>query len=117
MHLAFGAHRRQLWNGLGLTPIMEAASVVDGFGPVLIEELLQSPKQQLQGFQKIDVHEVVIITCWYLWWMRRQVTHGGSVPPLTVAYSPSLLRQLIMRRYSRTGWWTDKRSIGQMVKT
>jgi hypothetical protein len=34
------------------------------------------------GFCVVELKELVAVTCWYLWWIRRCRTHGDSVPPI-----------------------------------
>jgi ribonuclease HI len=34
------------------------------------------------GFDHVGLKEVISITSWYLWWMRRRRTHDEAVPPV-----------------------------------
>jgi hypothetical protein len=34
------------------------------------------------GFDHVGLKEVIAITSWYLWWMRRRPTHDEVVPPI-----------------------------------
>jgi ribonuclease HI len=34
------------------------------------------------GFDLINIKELVMITCWYMWWLRRRRARAEEVPPL-----------------------------------
>ena len=40
------------------------------------------PKAVVQGFDSMHRKELIAISCWYLWWMRRCRTHDEPVPPM-----------------------------------
>jgi hypothetical protein len=57
------------------------AIIVERSGSIL-EHILWLNDNALQGFDTINLKEVALTTCWYLWWMRRWGTHDEYVPPL-----------------------------------
>jgi hypothetical protein len=83
-HLLFKCTRaKELWNALGLTEIIADALGQGRSGTKALEFLLLLtprvlPNTNLQGMQ-----ETIIFTGWYLWWIRRQLPHGESVPAST----------------------------------
>jgi ribonuclease HI len=82
-HLLFKCHTAQeLWRSLGLHAIIEHAIQNERSGSVALEILLRAEPKGLHGFNSVMVKETIAITCWYLWWIRRQQTRGESVPPI-----------------------------------
>jgi hypothetical protein len=55
---------------------------VDRSGSAILEHIMCTPDNDIQGFTTVNLKEVIITTCWYLWWLRRQRTHGDSTPPM-----------------------------------
>jgi ribonuclease HI len=82
LHLLFECDTaKQIWSSLGLIEIIEEAMLVDRAGSAVLEHLLSAEKP-MSGFESIGLLEVIGTACWYLWWMRRQRTHGEPVPPI-----------------------------------
>jgi hypothetical protein len=55
---------------------------VDRSKSVVLEEILCRNSSSMPGFNDIGLKEVVAITSWYIWWIRRRRTHNEDVPPL-----------------------------------
>jgi hypothetical protein len=70
-----------MWMRLGLHEIIEDSIQVDRSGSAVLEHLLQREDRSIPGYDYINLHELVFVTCWYLWWIRRRCTHGEDVPP------------------------------------
>jgi hypothetical protein len=65
-----------------LQHVISDATVVDRAGSAILEHILCLSENNIQGFTTVNLKEVVITTCWYLWWLRRQRTHNESTPPM-----------------------------------
>jgi hypothetical protein len=50
-------------------------------GPILIQHMIMNPSisQSLKG---IGVAKIILTGAWYLWWERRQFTHGEQLQPV-----------------------------------
>jgi ribonuclease HI len=84
MHLLFQCDIvRQLWTSLGLSAIIDEASVIDRSGSVVLEQLMREQDKMLHGFDNIKQKETIGVACWYLWWIWHRRTHNDSVPPLS----------------------------------
>jgi hypothetical protein len=70
----------ELWKFLGLDTIIADAMQSKRSGSLVLEELLRSNPYDAHGYSSFKLHELIAITCWYIWWMRRKRTHGESVP-------------------------------------
>jgi hypothetical protein len=66
---------------LGLNHIIEDAMVVDRAGSAVLEHILRMENNSLPGFA-FGLKEIIIISCWYLWWIRRRRTHDETVQPM-----------------------------------
>jgi ribonuclease HI len=69
---------------LGILDIITNAVQTDRSGSVVLEVLLRRQDNVLQGFENVGLKETILVTCWYLWWIRRRRrrTHNESVPPM-----------------------------------
>ena len=71
MHLLFTCHTaKTLWQELSLSTLIEHAIQVDRAGSAVLEHILTLQENIMPGLD-MGLKEVVVITCWYLWWMRR----------------------------------------------
>jgi hypothetical protein len=66
---------------MGLDTIIANAMQSEQSGSVVLEELLRSNPCDAPGYSSFKLQELIAITCWYIWWIRRKRTHGESVPP------------------------------------
>jgi hypothetical protein len=51
-------------------------------GSVILEQIIRLPNSTLTGFSTVKVREVILTTCWYLWWLRRRRTRDEPVPTM-----------------------------------
>jgi hypothetical protein len=65
-----------------LSSLIEDAKGVDRSGSVVFEHILCLPDNIPSGFEVVQLKELVVVSCWYLWWLRRRRTHGEIVPPI-----------------------------------
>jgi hypothetical protein len=73
-HMLFRCPRSlEIWEGLGLLEVIRSASRMDTSGSMILEELLCSPTPGGVTCDMDHLPELVMITCWYLWWSRRQI--------------------------------------------
>ena len=49
---------------------------------LFFEELLRQDDNSLAIFPDAVFKEILLTGSWYLWWLRRQVTHNESIPPV-----------------------------------
>jgi hypothetical protein len=83
LHLLFRCTAAQeLWSSLGIHEIIEEAMSGDQSGSVVLEIIPRRGDNSMPGFNDIGLIEVVAITCWYIWWVRRRRMHNEDVPPL-----------------------------------
>lgn len=71
----------ELWRSIGLEELIEHATNEDREGSAVLESLLHQQGNQ-QYMNNINLKELISVTSWYLWWIRRRRTHGEVVPPL-----------------------------------
>jgi ribonuclease HI len=71
-----------VWQNLGLSQIIDDALLEDRAGSAVLENILNKQNNALEGFTLFGVKEVVLVACWYLWWLRRQRTHDEPTPPV-----------------------------------
>ena len=61
---------------------MIATSImVDRSASVVLEHILLPPNTPLQIMPYLDIKQVILVGCWYLWWTRRRITHNEAYPP------------------------------------
>jgi hypothetical protein len=66
---------------MGLQQYILQESAVDRSGSVILENLLRGPNHAIPNIPQITTREMITVTCWYLWYLRRRRTHGEVVPP------------------------------------
>jgi hypothetical protein len=71
-----------MWISLGIHEIIDDFMLVDRFGSAVLEAILRSNTRVMPGFDYLGLKEVVAVTAWYIWWVRRRQTHDEEVPPL-----------------------------------
>ena len=78
--MMFTCQRAQkIWRGLGLGDIVRAASAMDRSGSVILEELLCSSRPGRVVCNVQNITATVMVTCWYIWWSRRQIKNKEPV--------------------------------------
>jgi hypothetical protein len=82
LHLLFICEpAKNMWESLGLSSFIANALAADRAGSAVLEYILCLPDNIPSGFEVVKLKELVAVTCWYLWWLRRRQTHGESIPP------------------------------------
>jgi hypothetical protein len=90
-HLLFSCPAAvEIWEDLRLTSIINEAIRVDRSGFIVLEFLLRRSTQTMVNLPQVGIREVIGVTCWYLWWLRRQRVHGDPVPPVKICVASIL---------------------------
>jgi hypothetical protein len=72
LHLLFTCTKAQeTWAELGISEEIEDALHSDRDGSAVLEHLLLKKDRSVPGFDHINLRELISVTCWYLWWLRR----------------------------------------------
>jgi hypothetical protein len=83
LHLLFACPTaREFWRNLGLENTIQECTLVDRSGFAVLEHLLRRQDNSVDGVNNLGTKEIVCVTSWYLWWMRRRRTRGEPVPPI-----------------------------------
>jgi ribonuclease HI len=83
LHLLFQCSAaREVWVALGIHSMIDEAIMVDRSGSAVLEEILCRNPTLMPGFNDIGLKEVVVITSWYIWWVRRRRTRNEDVAPI-----------------------------------
>jgi ribonuclease HI len=109
-HLLFECiHAISVWEELGLLPLIQDACNVDRAGQSVLEAVLC-----VQRVPVPDVHavsELVAVTCWYLWWSRRQITNDertqgprGAARAIEALHANFVAANSPNPRAKREGW-------------
>jgi ribonuclease HI len=81
-HLLFRCPKaKEVWESLGLANSVDDAILADRAGSAILEHILCKEEQNFQNFD-LGLKEVMMVTCWYLWWLRRRRTHDEETPPV-----------------------------------
>jgi ribonuclease HI len=101
-HLLFSCPvAEEIWKELRLDSIINEVVGEDRSGSVVLEILLRQPASSMPNMPQIRVQELIGVTCWYLWWLRRKRTHGEPVPQVkTCATSILGLTANFMKSYT-----------------
>ena len=79
-HLLFLCHRaKQVWKNLGLDRIISQACEIDRAGQAILESIICDGVPGSPVLGQSALAETFAITCWYLWWERRQAVNGEKV--------------------------------------
>jgi hypothetical protein len=65
-----------------LSSIIANALLADRSGSAVLEYILCLPDNTPSGFEVVQLKELVAVTCWFLWWLRRRQTHRESIHPV-----------------------------------
>jgi hypothetical protein len=81
-HLLFQCEAaKRIWESLGILELIMQTVHIGRSGSVVLEELLRRHDNTIEGIS-IGLKEIISVTCWYLWWIRRRRTHDEPVPPI-----------------------------------
>jgi hypothetical protein len=117
-HLLFQCEAAQnLWQSLGLSDIVNEAVQVDRSGSAVLEELLRRQGNSFKEFSNIGLKEVISVSSWYLWWIRRCRTHNGDVPPIVRCKMSILSITANAQKASNPSGRTEQDGINQRYAT
>jgi ribonuclease HI len=74
---------KEMWHILELQQWIDDTSLNELSGSVILEHIIRSPETTLPGFESVNLKEVVLTACWYLWWLRRRRSRDEPVPPIS----------------------------------
>jgi ribonuclease HI len=78
-HMLFKCTRAEdIWRKLGIREKLYEDIEADRSGSVVIQDIIMRGGR-LNELNAIGVSELVLTAGWYIWWERRQITHGESV--------------------------------------
>ena len=61
--------------------LVEDAVPVDRSSSIIFKHLLTLPDDLLMIHSNVNFKQALMVGAWYLWWIRRQMTHDEPVPP------------------------------------
>jgi ribonuclease HI len=80
-HMLFKCDRaKEVWEALGIYPIIGKAADEDRSGSVVLEILLRPKHPMTACLGGLDVKEVIATAAWFIWWRRRELKHKGTAP-------------------------------------
>jgi hypothetical protein len=59
--------------------MIEAAGSVDRAGQAILEYIMCTEQRCTPTMGPTSIPELVAVTCWYIWWERRQATRGKRI--------------------------------------
>jgi hypothetical protein len=68
----------EIWRILGIKDQLTDFIMADRSGSVVIQDIILRGGR-IQDLNTIGFAELVLTAGWYIWWERRQITHGESV--------------------------------------
>jgi hypothetical protein len=63
----------EIWSGIGIMEVIQNAALMERSGSVDLKDLLRLLQCDLESFQGVGLQEVILVSCWYLWWVRRHI--------------------------------------------
>ena len=83
MHLFCGCSpAHELRKLLELEPLNATASGFVRSGSAILEALSDSVSGHYPSLSLVRLLEVTVVSVWYLWWIKRMVTHEDGTPPV-----------------------------------
>jgi hypothetical protein len=80
--LFFCQDAEQIWKSLGMESMIHDASWQGRSGSEILGALLSSNQSDVPGFELIQSRELIVVSAWYIWWIRRHKSHGEKIPPI-----------------------------------
>jgi hypothetical protein len=111
-HMLFQCPRaKAVWRRLGLEELIARASKVDRTGQAVLDCLLCNKHTITPILGQSKLPELVGIICWYMWWERRQATHGEELKEVAqtaiaigAPYSNSVPVHSPKQKMRKVGW-------------
>ena len=72
----------ELWTRLGILDRISDKIQSERSGSVILEELFIDDSNSVSVMSSVGFKEILLTGGWYLWWIRRQVTHNEQIPPV-----------------------------------
>jgi hypothetical protein len=69
--------------GAGLRDYIDKCAIGERSGSSILEDIMCKPKGKAQVLGMLSTKESIAVTCWYLWWQRREIVKGGTVAGAT----------------------------------
>ena len=77
-HMIFSCDRaRAVWNSIGVWDKLRGLLNIARLRSIVLEEIIYRG-EQVHGLE-IGLAELILTGGWYLWWERRQLTHGENI--------------------------------------
>jgi ribonuclease HI len=71
-----------IWKGIGLDSKIDEALLSGRPGSEVLASLLGSNNDPMPNYESIQTRELIAVTAWYIWWIRRRLSHGEQIPPI-----------------------------------
>jgi hypothetical protein len=78
---------------MGLSEYIAEKVIGEMSGSTIMEDLLCRSNQRMPILGKLKRTEIIAVSCWYLWWQRREIVKGENVRILSVLFLPPKLQQ------------------------
>ena len=108
---------REIWSLLGMGDIISQVCNFEREGGPILETILRDRSVKAPLLPEVDRKDLIATAVWYIWWERRQATHGETVQApsrsaqaistLTLSYTQARKKN---SRISRHGWSKPKDS-------
>ena len=106
---------QEIWSLLGLGDLISRVCTLEREGGPILETLLRDRMAKAPLLPEVDMNDLIASAVWYIWWERRQATHGETVQvPARTAQAISTLTINYTRakktssRMIRHGWSKPK---------
>jgi hypothetical protein len=79
-HALFQCGRvKEIWSHLGLDDLISHVCERETDGGDVLEALLRDKRAKAPLIPELDRNDLIAMAVWYIWWERRQATHGEMV--------------------------------------
>jgi ribonuclease HI len=69
----------EVWESLGLSPIINEACLSDRSGSAVLEFLLRQSDKMSSNLSDLGLKELIVTASWYTWWERRKIAREEHV--------------------------------------
>jgi hypothetical protein len=92
-HALFQCHRvKDIWCHLGLEDLISHVCERENKGASVLEAPLRDRRVKAPLILELDRNDLIATAVWYIWWERRQETHGEMIQsPVRSAHAISVL--------------------------
>jgi ribonuclease HI len=79
-HMLFTCQQaKEIWKAMGLLDYIKQTSLGERCGSSILEDLIRNYQNKTQVLGMLNIEESIAVTCWYLWWQRRELVKEESV--------------------------------------